>query len=185
MSGERELQINAGRATLVASLLSNKARHLPPIAIHLRKHIEPDGQYAPHWPSGTILTAFEQERHARPARGLLNIAYAAGGGSVLDFDDWWPALASDAEYRPDLCFVALDSRSGALAAFAQCWSLGFIKDIAVAAAWRRRGLGKAMMLEIFRTFQARGILEIDLRVTADNPSRAPEFYASLGMVEVD
>ncbi len=41
------------------------------------------------------------------------------------------------------------------------------------------------MLEIFRTFQARGIYEIDLKVAANNPSGAARFYEGLGMVEVD
>ncbi len=153
-------------------------------AIHLRQRIKPAARYAPRWPDGIVAAAFEPERHARAARDLLNAAYAPGGGDVLAFEDWWPALAADPEYRPDLCFVALEADSGALAGFAQCWSLGYIKDIAVAPAWRGRGLGQALMLEIFERFRTRGIFEIDLKVAADNPSGAAGFYARLGMVAV-
>lgn len=154
-------------------------------AIHLRKRIDPTGEYTPHWPDGVMPAAFEPERHARAARALLNIAYTPGGGDVIAFEDWWPTLAADPEYRPDLCFIALDAGAGLPAGFAQCWSLGFVKDIAIAARWRGRGVGRAMMLEIFRTFQARGIYEIDLKVAANNPSGAARFYEGLGMVEVN
>ena len=49
---------------------------------------------------------------------------------------------------------------------------------------RGRGLGRALMQEIFARFQARGIFEVDLKVHADNPSGAAGFYQSLGMVPV-
>ena len=153
-------------------------------AIHLRKHIDRAAHYEPHWPEGIATTGFEPQRHARAARALLNIAYTPGGGDVLAFEAWWPALIADPEYRPDLCFIALDSGTGELAGFAQCWSLGFVKDIAIAARWRGRGLGRALMVEVFRTFQARGIFELDLKVAADNPSDAAGFYEGLGMVEL-
>tara|TARA_R110002073_G_scaffold303658_1_gene472103 strand:- start:3342 stop:3818 length:477 start_codon:yes stop_codon:yes gene_type:complete len=158
---------------------------LAPIAIHLRKHIDPAARYVPCWPDGIVRADFDQQGHARAARNLLNTAYAEGGGDVLAFKDWWPALAADPEYRPDLCFIALDAGTGEPAGFAQCWSLGFVKDIAVAARWRGRGLGRALMTEIFKTFQARGIYEVDLKVAAGNPSGAAHFYQSLGMVEIE
>jgi ribosomal protein S18 acetylase RimI-like enzyme len=169
----------------IDSRLHRKVKIVSATAIHLRQRIDPAARYAPHWPDGTGPAIFEPQHHARAARDLLNIAYAAGGGDVLAFEDWWPALLADPEYRPELCFVALDAETGELAGFAQCWSLGFIKDIAIAARWRRRGLGRALMLEIFRNFQARGIYEVDLKVAADNPSRAVGFYEELGMVEVE
>jgi ribosomal protein S18 acetylase RimI-like enzyme len=151
-------------------------------AIHLRKRIDPHAPCQPQWPQGITAQPFEPQRHARAARALLNTAYAPGGGDVLEFETWWAALAADPEYRPDLCFVAADAATGALAGFAQCWSLGFIKDIAIASNWRGRGLGKALMLEIFASFQARGIFEVDLKMAADNPSGAARFYTALGMV---
>ncbi|WP_417476966.1 GNAT family N-acetyltransferase [Maricaulis sp.] len=157
---------------------------MPPIAIHLRKQIDPAGRYAPDWPDGIVPARFDPQRHARAARDLLNIAYTPGGGDVIAFQDWWPALVADPEYRPDLCFIVLDIATGQPAGFAQCWSLGFVKDIAIAARWRGRGLGRALMAQVFATFQARGIYEVDLRVAADNPSGAARFYQGLGMVEI-
>jgi ribosomal protein S18 acetylase RimI-like enzyme len=157
---------------------------MAPVAIHLRKHIDPATHYTPIWPAGLVRAEFEPRRHARAARALLNAAYAEGGGDVLDFETWWAALTADPEYRPELCFVAIDDATGALAGFAQCWSLGFVKDIAIAAPWRGRGLGRALMTEISRSFQLLGVTELDLKVAADNPSGAAGFYQRIGMVRL-
>jgi ribosomal protein S18 acetylase RimI-like enzyme len=93
-------------------------------------------------------------------------------------------VEDDAEFEPALCFTLTETATSALAGFAQCWSSGFVKDIGVRPDLRRHGLGRALMAEIFRTFQARGIGEIRLKVHADNPSGAPAFYRALGMTEV-
>lgn len=138
----------------------------------------------PSLPPGFAFTPFDVAHHARAARALLNAAYARGGGDVLDFEAWWPAVESDEEYDPALCFVLTRTATSELAGFAQCWASGFVKDIGVQPDLRRRGLGRALMLEIFRAFQASGIAEVRLKVQADNPSGAPVFCRTLGMETV-
>jgi ribosomal protein S18 acetylase RimI-like enzyme len=132
-------------------------------------------------PPGVVWVDFDAAQHAQAARALLNDAYRKGGGAVEDFGAWWPALMSDSEFDPALCFVALDKEDGVIAAFAQCWTSGFVKDIAVAAPWRRKGLGRALMHRIFQAFKSRGAAQVELKVQADNPHGALAFYASLGM----
>lgn len=154
------------------------------LVTHLSKSLDPAACYQPVWPDGIAPVSFDAARHAQPARALLNEAYAAGGGEVLDFAPWWTALQADPEFRPELCFAVIDRKTGELAGFAQCWSLGFIKDIAVSPRHRRRGLGRALMLEIFRRFQLLGLSPIDLKVMTDNPSGALGFYRGLGMTPV-
>ena len=99
----------------------------------------------------------------------------------MAFEEWWPAVEGDTEFDPALCLVLTETASGALAGFAQCWNSGFVKDIGVRPGLRRLGLGRALMAEVFRIFQARGIGEVRLKVHADNPSGAPAFYRALGM----
>ena len=135
-------------------------------------------------PAGFELVAFSEAAHARPARALLNAVYADGGGDVLAFEDWWPALSADEEFDPMLCLPVIESETGLLAAFAQCWSSGFIKDIGVRPDLRRQGLGRALMAEIFAVFPARGIDTVRLKVHANNPSGAVAFYKALGMQQV-
>lgn len=68
--------------------------------------------------------------------------------------------------------------------FAQCWTSAFIKDIAVSHDWRGKGVGRALMAEVFTLFKARGASAVTLKVEADNPSGAVRFYQALGMTAV-
>lgn len=135
----------------------------------------------PVWPEGLSLAVFSESRAAE-AHALLQLAYADGGGAVPPFGEWWPRLSADSEYDPAFCFLLEDS-GGRAAGFAQCWTTSFIKDLVVHPRWRRRGVGRALMLHIFRAFQGRGAPALDLKVHADNPGAVP-LYESLGMARI-
>jgi ribosomal protein S18 acetylase RimI-like enzyme len=133
----------------------------------------------PSLPAGFAMRRFVPVLHAREARALLNDSYATGAGQVQSFDAWWAALQADAEYDPDLCFVAEDAETNALAAFAVCWTSAFVKDIAVSSVYRRRGLGRAMIGTITSRLAARGFGQLTLKVVPENIS-AIAFYRALG-----
>lgn len=114
----------------------------------------------------------------------MNEAYSMGGGRVESFEEWWPRLRSDPEYDSTLCWTAIEEASGLIVGFAQCWTSAFVKDIVVSARWRRCGLGKSMMFDIFRTFKSRGANSVKLKIARDNPHGATHFYRQLGMEEV-
>lgn len=132
----------------------------------------------PIWPDGLHLDHFS-DGTAREAHVLLELAYASGGGQVPDFETWWAALSQDSEYAPGLCFPVRDG-DARLVAFAQCWTSGFVKDFAVHPHWQRRGIGRSLLLHIFRTFQTRGAPAVSLKVEAGN-RRALIFYEKIGM----
>jgi ribosomal protein S18 acetylase RimI-like enzyme len=89
-------------------------------------------------------------------------------------------LKGDAEYDPALCFIAVDDQDQ-IVGVAQCWTSAFLKDLAVSLAFRRRGLGSALLLTVFQAFQERGAEFVDLKVEADNPTGAVRLYGSHGM----
>ena len=128
----------------------------------LRAPVQP-----PRWPEGVSLLAFDPERHAGSIHSLLSKAYAQGGGTITNFESWRAGLCDDAEYDPALVFLAAATAEMVVGA-AQCWTSGFIKDLAVAAPWRRRGVGEALWLHAFAVFRARGARHIDLKVEAGN-----------------
>jgi ribosomal protein S18 acetylase RimI-like enzyme len=134
----------------------------------------------PTWPGGVHLREFT-ENCAWEAHALLTLAYANGGGSVPSFEKWWCSLSEDKEYDSNLCFPAYNE-DGYLVGFAQCWRSAFVKDIVVHPRFRRRGVGRALLLHIFRVFQERGARTVDLKVEINNPSGAISLYESLGMV---
>jgi ribosomal protein S18 acetylase RimI-like enzyme len=136
---------------------------------------------APAWPEGVAIVPFQAE-HALAAHALLAEAYSPGGGAVpARFTAWWNEVSTDDEFDPDLCLVAM-AADGSMAGFALCWTSSFVKDIAVAPAWRRKGVGEALLLTAFRELKACGHDQIGLKVQADNPSGAQRLYDRLGFV---
>ena len=107
-------------------------------------------------PKGTVWPDFCRQQHPEQAWRLLNEAYASGVGTI-------------------------DRETGRLIGFAQCWTSGFVKDLAVAAPWRKMGLGTALLRAAFREFKPRGAHFVDLKVEASNPSGAVSVYRRLGM----
>lgn len=138
----------------------------------------------PAWPIGIRLTSFEPERHAQKVHALLVQAYARGGGYVEPFVIWWPNLRDNSEFDPALCFIAVDA-DGEAVGVAQCWASAFVKDLAVAPALRRHGLGSALLHHAFQVFRERGSRHIELKVHSGNPSGALRLYRSHGFEEVE
>jgi ribosomal protein S18 acetylase RimI-like enzyme len=144
--------------------------------IRMRKHLNTP-LAAPNWPAGIVPAAFDSV-DPRQVHAVLDTAFP---GLVAPLEDWYGNLTHDAEFDPALCVPAL-AEDGTVVGFVQCWTPGFVKDIAVAQPYRGKGLGAALMLHVFALFAARGITQVDLKVEpAEEPAR--RLYARLGMVE--
>jgi len=150
--------------------------------IRLRKDLRPP---LPPFaiPAGIALESFDAGRHARAAHLLLASGYAPGDGAVAAFDDWLASLLADSEFDARAFIVARDD-SGALVGLIHCWIVPFVKDLVVAPAWRRRGLGEALLRQAFLFFRDRGEAHLDLKVVRNNASGAERLYRRLGMVAV-
>lgn len=145
--------------------------------LRLRKHLRGE-QHSPVWPAAISpmpLTAID----AQAAHAVLEAAFP---GQVAAFADWHGNLLSDAEYDPNLAIAAV-TETGEVVGFVQCWTSNFIKDLAVAPAWRRQGVGAALMLHAFALFAASGATSVDLKVLREETTPR-RLYARLGMVEV-
>jgi ribosomal protein S18 acetylase RimI-like enzyme len=149
---------------------------------HLRKNLL-GSISGPVWPVGTRPTQFDANAHRKPAHNLLVEAYKLGGGYVGSFDHWWSALRNDPEYDPSVFFLALDEQDHVIG-LAQCWTSAFLKDLAVSDAWRRIGVGEALMLHAFIVFKERGAEHLTLKVENNNQSGAERIYRRLGMKPV-
>jgi ribosomal protein S18 acetylase RimI-like enzyme len=57
----------------------------------------------------------------------------------------------------------------------------WVGALAVRAAWRRRGLGLALLRHAFRDFYRRGHPRVGLGVDAENPTGATRLYERAGM----
>lgn len=134
----------------------------------------------PHWPEGVAPKPFAAKDGPAVHR-LMVRAYANGGGAVPDFESWWPAVAADSEFDPDLCVVA-QARDGAVIGFALVWTSAFIKDVVVDPDWQGRGIGAAMLHEVFHRLASRGHQSVALKVLTGNTG-AQRLYRRVGFAE--
>ena len=143
----------------------------------MRLELPPAGSREPVWPGGVRLRTFRSP-DAEPLHALLEHGYRCGGGSVAAFDTWLPQMTTDDEFDPELWFLA--DAEGALAGAVLCWTSAFIKDVVVHEAWRRRGIGEALLRHAFTTLATRGAQAVQLKVEATN-GPAVRLYERLGM----
>ena len=101
------------------------------------------------------------------------------------FDDWKHWMLQPPAFVPDLWFLALagDEPAG----FAVCHphpgrhELGWVRLLGVRRPWRRRGLGRALLLHAFGEFRRRGFSAAGLGVDATSLTGANRLYEGVGM----
>lgn len=113
---------------------------------------------------------------------LLEHGYRNGGGSVAPFETWLPQMTGDHEFDAALWFLAESDETVVGAAL--CWTSAFVKDLVVHEAWRRRGLGEALLRHVFIVFANLGAAAVELKVEASN-ANAFALYERLGMRVVE
>jgi mycothiol synthase len=139
----------------------------------------------PEWPEGITARLLEpgEERRAYDA-------HMESFADSLDFygfpyEQWRFWLFGEDE---DPAFAILAEDGEAIAGLTICRErrggdreLGWIHVLGVRPPWRRRGLGRALLLESFRELRARGKPRAGLGVDAENVSGAVRLYESVGM----
>jgi ribosomal protein S18 acetylase RimI-like enzyme len=101
----------------------------------------------------------------------------------MEFDDWWEMRSNDPQFDPSLWFLVRDGDE--IAAINRCeggrHGGGYVGLLGVRKPWRKRGLGKALLLHAFREFRDRGYDRATLGVDSENPTGATRLYESVGM----
>jgi mycothiol synthase len=150
-----------------------------------RMRIELDREPSePRWPEGlTLRTATPDDPEA---------VYEAHQESFEDhwehtrmpFEEWQHWLMREG-FDPTLWFVVEDG--GEVAAIELCREhegearLGWVSVLGVRKRWRRRGLGRALLLHAFHEFRGRGFHAAALGVDAESLTGANRLYESTGM----
>lgn len=152
---------------------------------HLENQLPP-----PEWPPGLDarpldLRPLDPERDGPHVQAAVDEAFAHEWGyERRPYDDWFEKVLGWQRFDPDLCPVVWDGDE--LAAISlnypkRMGDWGWIGTLAVRPAWRRRGLGLALLRESFRRFHARGERVVALGVDAENPTGATRLYERAGM----
>jgi mycothiol synthase len=139
----------------------------------------------PVWPAGIVLRTFEP--------GDERVFYEVQQETFRDswepidepYDEWAHWLLSPPSFAPDLWFLAHEN--GDPAGIAICHphraraDLGWIRILGVRRPWRRRGLGRALLLHAFAQFRGRGFSKAGLGVDAESLTGANRLYEEVGM----
>jgi ribosomal protein S18 acetylase RimI-like enzyme len=139
----------------------------------------------PSWPEGVQVRVFEP--------GDERVFYEVHQEAFEDtwehisepFDEWAHWLLEPPAFAPELWFLAHEG--GEPAGVAICHphgtlsDTGWIRILAVRRPWRRRGLGRALLLNAFAEFRRRGFAAAGLGVDATSETGANRLYESAGM----
>ena len=137
----------------------------------------------PQLPVGLAFRPFEKDAHAEAVWEARNEAFADHWGShALTYEEFATHNFDNPEYDPELWSVIWDGQD--VAAFSINhfkMGIGWVHTLGVRRAWRKKGLGLALLQHAFGFFYQRGMKTIGLTVDASNPTGATELYRKAGM----
>lgn len=152
-------------------------RHFWRMVIDLREPMP-----EPEWPAGVNVRTFEpgdgEEVHALVQKAFSDNYQHAYTGLA----DWQSVMMERESFDPEQWFLGVSE--GRIVGAALCPDYpdqGWVRQLAVARDWRRRGLGRSLLRHAFREFARRGKPHAGLVVDSYNRSGAQEFYIAVGM----
>lgn len=144
---------------------------------------------SPQWTNGITVRPFvkgqdEQATYQTDEEASKDKGYH----DPLSYVDWVKRMGmDDKSFDPGLWFLACEGNEiagVALNMFAKEANTGWVDHLSVRQAWRKRGIGKALLLHSFAEFYRRGINHIKLSVDSKSLTNAPRLYESVGMKTV-
>ena len=188
------------RVVLVANTLTVNQPALPLLQqagfqlarYSLRMMIELDKPIPePQWPAGIIVRPFvlgqDDEITVRADRDSFSDHWGyverPFESDLARFRHFWN---TDPDFDPTLLFLAMDGEQ--VAGISLCHKkveedldMGWVGSLGVLRAWRRKGLGLALLRHSFREFQRRGKKRVGLGVDAQSLTGATRLYEKAGM----
>jgi GNAT superfamily N-acetyltransferase len=143
----------------------------------------------PEWIDGISVRRFIKNQDEQATyRADEEAAEDKGYHDPLSYEGWVKRMRMDQEsFDPDLWFLACqDSEIAgvALNLYHKESDTGWVDHLGVRRDWRKRGIGKALLLHSFGEFYKRGICRIKLSVDSKSLTNAPRLYESVGMKTV-
>lgn len=144
----------------------------------------------PIWPDGITVRTHVRGQDDQAMHALVEDTFADHWRHVpIAFEQWKHWNLDDDEFDPSLWFLAVEGEAiiGGLMSwptFNDDLSTALISDLGVRRAWRRQGLGQALLLHTFGEYYRRGTRKVALIVDADSPTGADRLYERVGMLPV-
>ena len=155
-----------------------------PVRYHWRMGIDLDAAPpAPILPAGFEMRPFVQDEHATDVWQARNESFRENWGShTLTFAEFSYYCFDIPEYDPTLWTVIWsDNEVAGFSINHYRMDIGWIHMLGVRPAWRKQGLGLALLHHSFGEFYRRGMKTIGLGVDASNATGATRLYQKAGM----
>jgi mycothiol synthase len=138
---------------------------------------------APEWPSGIEPRPFRPGLDDRAAHAVITEAFSdLDDFSPTSFEMWSQLTPERPDFRPAFSTVAWAGNELAGVAMCMHWpDMGWVRTLAVRRAWRKQGLGLALLRRSFGLFYEQGERTVGLGVDANNATGALRLYQSAGM----
>lgn len=137
---------------------------------------------APDWPPGITVRTSAGAADERAAFVALDEAFRDHWGYVpTTFEAWERRMKGD-RFDPGLWLLAFAGEEPAGAAVCSYYlEMGWVDSLGVRRAWRRKGLGLALLRHAFSEFRRRGWATAGLGVDAASETGATRLYEGAGM----
>jgi len=162
-----------------------EGRGYRPVRHFLRMQIDmSEPPPAPVWPAGVLVAPFRPDEDLAAVHACVHEAFAHEWSFRPEaIDDWRTRKLEDPRFDASLWAVAREGGDvcGVALSTARQFEMGFVNSLAVRPAWRRRGLGLALLHQAFAWFWERGERRVGLGVDTENPTDARRLYERAGM----
>lgn len=137
---------------------------------------------SPIWPEGVELRPFVPKRDARAVFEVIEGAFQDHWEyTPEEFAEWCYWTIEQAEFDPSLFLIAWAGDQPVGGALCHAGPPGWVNTLAVARAFRGRGLGFALLQHAFGELSRRGLRRVGLAVDSHNPTGATRLYQRAGM----
>ena len=138
-------------------------------------------------PSGIEFRPFDVDKHDHQLYLAHHDAFKDHWGHTLrPYEYWVNNVRGATNFDPNLWLVAWDGDEIAGYALNRIKpETGWVGTLGVRRAWRKRGLGLAILQHSFGLFYDRGIKNVGLTVDAANPNGATRLYQKAGMTQAN
>ncbi len=145
-------------------------------------HIDINGNLPePQWPEGVEVRNAKTGIDDRYIHAVIQDAFHKPDHPDQPFEEWKEFMMRADLYQSDLWFLALNGED--VVGTCLCFpyeDLGWVRQLAVAQPFRKRGLGTALLQHSFRAFKQRGYNKVGLAVESSNEN-AYRLYERAGM----
>jgi ribosomal protein S18 acetylase RimI-like enzyme len=136
----------------------------------------------PVWPAGITVRTMRPDYDDRVVHATIEEAFADHWGHVpRSFEDWEQVVLHSDGFNPALTFMAFAGNEVAGVVVNRYRDIAWVWQLAVRRAWRKRGLGLALLLHSFNEFYQRGDRAVGLGVDSQSQTGATRLYEKAGM----